>query len=67
MIKLLGVITKYGSRVTVKMFTEVEEEVIPKLVSATRGISKVMGVAEIKSVDFGEDTLLLTESRKEYT
>lgn len=67
MIQLLGILSKDHSKIVLKTFTDVDENVVPKLVAATRGISEAMGTAEIKSIEFRRDTILITESRKKYT
>lgn len=70
MIKLLGVITRGGIPVRVKTYEKLDmkkKKLVPNLLSAVRGISTVMGTDDIRSLDFGEDTLLITESKKEYT
>lgn len=68
MIKLLGVIAEGGTLITVKTFREIEEkQLVSNLIEATKGISEVMGVGKIKRFDFGEDRLILTETKKNYT
>lgn len=67
MIRVIGVITNSGIPVSILRLTSVgDDSVIASLISAVRALSEVFGKETIKQVDFGEDKLLLKDTKKDY-
>lgn len=68
MIKLLGIIARGGVPIRIRTFMRLEsKELIGGMLEAVKALSCAIGSKEVRMLDFGENKLIITESKKGYT
>jgi hypothetical protein len=68
MIRLMGVLTQGGVPIKFKSSMEAEGELIlGPLIEATKALSNIMGSGEVRRLAFKDNTMIVTETIKEFT
>ncbi|MFW9849698.1 MAG: hypothetical protein ACFFF4_11175 [Candidatus Thorarchaeota archaeon] len=68
MIRLIGVLSEGGVPVVIKSYVETEGEmIIGALISAAKTLCDAMGSGEVRKLAFKDNTMIVTESKKNYT
>ena len=68
MIQLIGVLAEDGVPVRIRTFTEIESaEVLGGIIEVLKGLSSALQLDQVKRLQFKQQTLLVTESKKGYS